>query len=81
MPKHLTATLLTLAVAVAITGTVLAIPDPDNLGQWNKPTNTGPDKVCPGFLILYNLSVTMSKEDETNQRKMGLMVNSQIPYP
>ena len=51
MPKHLTATLLTLAVSVAITGTVPAISDPDNLGQWNKPTNTGPDKECPGFLV------------------------------
>ncbi|KAB2638153.1 MAG: hypothetical protein DVB25_08435 [Verrucomicrobia bacterium] len=51
MPKHLTAALLTLAVAAAITGTVLAIADPDNLGQWNKPTNSGPDKACPGFLV------------------------------
>ena len=52
MPKHLTAILLlTLAVAVAITGTALAISDPDNLGQWNKPTQTGPDKECPGFLV------------------------------
>jgi len=29
----------------------LAIVDPDNMGQWNKPTNKGPDKDVPGFLV------------------------------
>jgi len=29
----------------------LAIADANNLGQWEKPTNIGPDKECPGFLI------------------------------
>ena len=49
--KPLTATLLTLAVSVAITGNARAIADADNLGQWDKPTNIGPDKECPGFLV------------------------------
>ncbi|HSP43693.1 MAG TPA: DUF6288 domain-containing protein [Luteolibacter sp.] len=43
--------LLTLALSVAIPGTALAITDPENLGQWDKPTNTGPDKEVPGFLV------------------------------
>ncbi len=42
---------LTLAVSVAISGTAGAIADPDNLGQWEKPTKIGPDKECPGFLV------------------------------
>jgi len=49
--KLLTATLLTLAVAVGIAPNARAIADADNLGQWNKPTNIGPDKECPGFLV------------------------------
>ena len=28
-----------------------AIVDPDNKGQWAKPTNKGPDKEVPGFLV------------------------------
>ena len=28
-----------------------AIVDPDNMGQWTKPTNSGPDKDVPGFLV------------------------------
>ena len=28
-----------------------AIVDPDNMGQWTKPTNRGPDKGVPGFLV------------------------------
>ena len=28
-----------------------AIIDPENKGQWNKPTNHGPDKNVPGFLV------------------------------
>ena len=28
-----------------------AIVDPDNRGQWTKPTNKGPDKEVPGFLV------------------------------
>jgi hypothetical protein len=49
--KPLTATLLTLAVSMAITTTARAIADADNLGQWNKPTKIGPDQECPGFLV------------------------------
>jgi hypothetical protein len=49
--KLLTTTLLALAVSVAITGIARAISDPDNLGQWDKPTKIGPDKECPGFLV------------------------------
>lgn len=29
----------------------LAIADADNLGQWTKPTDIGPDKAVPGFLM------------------------------
>lgn len=47
----LAATLLTLALSVAIPGTARAITDPENLGQWDKPTGTGPDKEVPGFLV------------------------------
>ncbi len=50
-PNLLTSALLTLALSVAITGTALAISAPDNLGQWAKPTEIGPDKECPGFLV------------------------------
>jgi hypothetical protein len=28
-----------------------AIVDPDNMGRWAKPTNQGPDKEVPGFLV------------------------------
>ena len=28
-----------------------AIVDPDNMGQWTRPTNKGPDKEVPGFLV------------------------------
>lgn len=49
--KLLTAALLTLAVSAAITTTAHAISDPENLGQWNKPSEIGPDKECPGFLV------------------------------
>jgi len=49
--KPLTVTFLTLAVSVAITTHARAIADTDNLGQWTKPTNIGPDKECPGFLV------------------------------
>jgi hypothetical protein len=52
MTSHLlTTTLLSLTASVLISGTALAIADPDNLGQWNKPTDIGPDKNCPGFLV------------------------------
>lgn len=43
--------LLTLAASALIPDTTLAISDPTNLGQWDKPTNIGPDKECPGFLV------------------------------
>ena len=49
--KFLTATLLPLALSMAITGNALAISAPDNLSQWDKPTSIGPDKECPGFLV------------------------------
>jgi hypothetical protein len=49
--KPLTAAFLTLAVSVAITANAHAIADADNLGQWTKPTDIGPDKECPGFLV------------------------------
>ena len=49
--KLLTATLLTFAISVAVTNSAFAIADADNLGQWNKPTQIGPDKECPGFLV------------------------------
>ena len=49
--RPLTSTLLTLALSMAIPGTALAIADADNLGQWDKPTNIGPDKEVPGFLV------------------------------
>jgi hypothetical protein len=49
--KPLTAAFLTLAVSVAITAHAHAIADADNLGQWTKPTDIGPDKECPGFLV------------------------------
>lgn len=42
---------LTLALTLAVAGFAPAITDPDNLGQWDKPTKIGPDKDCPGFLV------------------------------
>lgn len=39
------------ALFLALAGNSPAITDPDNLGQWDKPTNIGPDKDCPGFLV------------------------------
>ena len=51
MPSKLLTTLLALAVSVVITGNARAISGPDNLGQWDKPTEIGPDKECPGFLV------------------------------
>ena len=32
-------------------GSGWAIVDPDNMGRWTKPTNKGPDKEVPGFLV------------------------------
>ena len=49
--KPLATTFLALALSLAITGKALAIPDPENLGQWEKPTKIGPDKEVPGFLV------------------------------
>ncbi|MCF7733499.1 MAG: DUF6288 domain-containing protein [Akkermansiaceae bacterium] len=49
--KLLSTTLITLAVSAMITGNARAIADPDNLGQWTKPAEKGPDKECPGFLV------------------------------
>jgi hypothetical protein len=42
---------LGLTLSLALPAVVCAIPDADNLGQWNKPTEIGPDKEVPGFLI------------------------------
>jgi hypothetical protein len=42
---------LGLTLSLALPGVVCAIPDPDNLGQWDKPTEIGPDKEVPGFLV------------------------------
>jgi hypothetical protein len=51
MPKLLTATLLPLALSLAFSGSSLGIVDSENLGQWIKPTDIGPDKEVPGFLV------------------------------
>jgi hypothetical protein len=51
MPSLPLAALLTSAVFLAAPGILFAIPDPENLGQWDKPTNIGPDKEVPGFLV------------------------------
>ncbi len=42
---------LLLALSLAIATDAGAIFDPENLGQWDKPTKIGPDKECPGFLV------------------------------
>lgn len=39
------------ALCIGIPGTAFAIADADNLGQWEKPTDIGPDKDVPGFLV------------------------------
>jgi hypothetical protein len=45
-------TLLICCVAhVLLTPDCLAIADEDNMGQWTKPVNKGPDAEVPGFLI------------------------------
>jgi len=38
-------------VLLALAESSWAIVDPDNMGQWAKPTNRGPDKDVPGFLV------------------------------
>ncbi|MFM7181025.1 MAG: DUF6288 domain-containing protein [Verrucomicrobiales bacterium] len=40
-----------LAFSLAIPGVARAIADAENLGQWAKPTDIGPDKEVPGFLV------------------------------
>jgi hypothetical protein len=40
-----------LFVLALLTTPVLAIYDAENLGQWEKPTQIGPDKEVPGFLV------------------------------
>ena len=47
-PRIVLATGLTLLLLVS---SGWAIVDPDNRGQWTKPTNRGPDKEVPGFLV------------------------------
>lgn len=38
-------------ISLCFVETGWAIVDPDNMGQWTKPTNSGPDKDVPGFLV------------------------------
>ena len=38
-------------ISLLFVGSGWAIVDPDNRGQWTKPTNRGPDKDVPGFLV------------------------------
>ena len=49
LPK--TIAFLAFALPMGIPGSAFAIPDADNLGQWSKPTEIGPDKEVPGFLV------------------------------
>lgn len=43
--------LLSLALALMLAAPAFAIADADNLGQWAKPTEIGPDRKVPGFLV------------------------------
>jgi hypothetical protein len=45
--RFIPSTLLSLTLAIP----AFAIADADNLGQWEKPTQIGPDKEVPGFLM------------------------------
>ena len=38
-------------MSLLFVGSAWGIADPDNGGQWTKPTRTGPDKEVPGFLV------------------------------
>lgn len=38
-------------VSLCLAHPAAAIVDPDNLGQWTKPTEIGPDQKVPGFLV------------------------------
>ena len=40
-----------LVISLFVAHPAAAIVDPDNLGQWTKPTGIGPDKEVPGFLV------------------------------
>ena len=42
---------LSIACSVLMAHAAMAIVDPDNKGQWTKPTDIGPDKEVPGFLV------------------------------
>ena len=59
--KLLPTTFLALAVCVVVTGNARAISDPDNLGQWDKPTNIVHEK---GLLGLAMLAQGKTKEAE-----------------
>jgi len=48
---HLMMMLAGLLISLLFVGSAWAIVDPDNRGQWTKPTNKGPDKEVPGFLV------------------------------
>jgi len=38
-------------MSLLLAGSAWAIVDADNMGRWTKPTNKGPDKEVPGFLV------------------------------
>jgi len=48
---HATMMLPGILVLLLSVGSGWAVVDPDNRGQWTKPTNRGPDKDVPGFLV------------------------------
>ena len=48
---HAIVTLAGILVSLVSAQSGWAIVDPDNRGQWTKPTNKGPDKDVPGFLV------------------------------
>jgi len=49
--KLLNIPLLSFALSVVIASNACAISNADNLGQWEKRTDIGPDKAVPGFLV------------------------------
>jgi len=44
-------TLRAAILALAVCGNAFAVKDPTNQGRWEKPCESGPDAVVPGFLI------------------------------
>jgi hypothetical protein len=53
MMKHNPAVMAvsTVLVSLLIAHPASAIVDPENLGQWEKPAEIGPDRAVPGFLV------------------------------